>query len=62
DEEVWCMCREPAHGRMILCDNDDCPIQWYHFSCVGLTKASKGDWYCKECQAHYKSKNPKNSS
>ncbi|KAI9263427.1 the Ing1 Phd finger in complex with A histone H3k4me3 peptide, partial [Phascolomyces articulosus] len=50
DDEVWCFYREPAHGKMIQCDNDDCLIQWYHFSCVGLKKAPKGDWYCEECQ------------
>jgi hypothetical protein len=23
---------------MVACDNDACPREWFHLSCVGLTK------------------------
>ncbi|KAI9263431.1 hypothetical protein BDA99DRAFT_438424 [Phascolomyces articulosus] len=58
-QEIWCICREPAHGKMIQCDNDQCHYQWFHFSCVGLKKAPKGDWYCEEYQNQHKDKKQK---
>ena len=32
-EKLWCFCGQPSYGRMILCDNDCCPIQWFHCDC-----------------------------
>jgi hypothetical protein len=26
-----------------------CPIEWFHFECVGLTAPVKGKWYCPVC-------------
>ena len=36
---------------MIGCDNDDCPIQWYHGRCVNIHQAlPEGTaWYCALC-------------
>lgn len=50
-ERVWCYCKKGEEGDMIACDNDACPIQWFHLSCLKLTLADvpKGKWYCKEC-------------
>lgn len=28
-----------------------CPIEWFHFACVGLTSKPKGKWFCKRCVA-----------
>jgi len=50
DEPTYCSCRQISYGEMIGCDNDDCPIEWYHFNCVGLTTKPKGKWYCPECR------------
>ncbi len=31
---------------MIACENSECPIEWFHFSCVGFTPETrpKGEW------------------
>ena len=34
---------------MIACDNDDCPYEWFHVSCVGLDSIPQGEWHCKDC-------------
>lgn len=36
---------------MVACDNDDCPYQWFHWTCVGLKAEPKGDWLCPHCSA-----------
>jgi len=33
-----------SYGEMILCENDLCPIEWFHFSCVSLQSKPKGRW------------------
>ena len=35
---------------MIGCDNDLCPIEWFHFGCMGLTAKPKGKWFCPKCR------------
>lgn len=50
DEPTYCSCQQVSYGEMIGCDNDDCPIEWYHFNCVGLSTKPKGKWYCPECR------------
>ncbi|KAH8347574.1 hypothetical protein KR059_012978 [Drosophila kikkawai] len=39
-----------SFGEMILCDNDLCPIEWFHFSCVSLVLKPKGKWFCPNCR------------
>ena len=41
----------PESGYMIGCDSDYCPIEWFHFDCVGITEAPSGKWICAECKA-----------
>lgn len=50
DEPTYCLCDQISFGEMILCDNDLCPIEWFHFSCVSLTLKPKGKWYCPNCR------------
>lgn len=33
-----------------------CPIEWFHFGCVGLTAKPKGKWYCPRCTEDRKKK------
>jgi hypothetical protein len=37
-EPRYCYCNQVSFGEMVACDNDSCPTEWFHLSCVGLTK------------------------
>lgn len=50
NEPTYCLCDQISYGEMIMCDNDLCPIEWFHFSCVTLTTKPKGKWYCPKCR------------
>lgn len=50
DSKVYCTCRSISHGDMVACDNDNCPYEWFHWKCVGLTREPVGTWYCDECR------------
>ncbi|EDO37532.1 predicted protein [Nematostella vectensis] len=45
-----------SYGEMIGCDNMECPIEWFHFPCVGLVAKPKGKWYCPKCSQDRKKK------
>ena len=47
-EEVYCFCRGPSLGRMVACEYEKCPFEWFHFKCVGLSKEPEGDWFCSD--------------
>ncbi|XP_069746513.1 inhibitor of growth protein 1 isoform X2 [Narcine bancroftii] len=50
NEPTYCLCNQVSYGEMIGCDNDECPIEWFHFSCVSLHHKPKGKWYCPKCR------------
>ncbi|EEC09144.1 putative inhibitor of growth protein [Ixodes scapularis] len=50
DEPTYCLCEQVSFGEMICCDNEECAIEWFHFSCVALTTKPKGRWYCPRCR------------
>lgn len=50
NEPKFCYCEQISYGEMVACDNDDCERKWFHFPCVGLTKAPEGNWLCRECE------------
>ncbi|XP_065344575.1 inhibitor of growth protein 1 [Cloeon dipterum] len=50
DEPTYCLCDQISYGEMICCDNDLCPIEWFHFSCVSLSLKPKGKWFCPRCR------------
>jgi len=35
-EEHFCLCRRGYEGQMVGCDSGACPVEWFHFECVGL--------------------------
>ena len=39
-------------GNMSSCHNENCPIEWFHFQCVGFKKkpSAKTKWYCPDCK------------
>ena len=49
EEVTYCFCQEGEHGKMICCDNSECKISWFHFKCVGIKRAPRGDWFCPNC-------------
>jgi hypothetical protein len=49
NEPVYCLCRQIAYGEMIACDNEDCPVEWFHYACVNLSKKPRSFWLCPEC-------------
>lgn len=50
EEEVEvCICRQPITEEMLVCDNPDCQIQWFHLSCVDLKGVPKTKWLCPTC-------------
>ena len=52
-DETWCYCDQVESGNMVLCDNENCHIQWFHYECVGLDSTDsviKGKWYCPDCR------------
>jgi len=51
NEPTYCLCNQVSYGEMVGCDNPSCPIEWFHYGCVGLTDAPKGKWYCPDCSA-----------
>lgn len=50
DDQIYCFCRQPSFGGMVACDAKDCPYEWFHFKCVGLSDTPKGVWYCPDCR------------
>ncbi|KAK6542225.1 hypothetical protein TWF694_011924 [Orbilia ellipsospora] len=52
NEPTYCLCNRISFGTMVGCDNEDCPKEWFHMECVGLTaeppKTVK--WYCPLCR------------
>ncbi|XP_048740342.1 inhibitor of growth protein 3-like isoform X2 [Ostrea edulis] len=60
NEPRYCLCNQVSYGDMVGCDNDDCPIEWFHYGCVGLTQAPKGKWFCPQCTAAIKRRGRRN--
>lgn len=50
DETLYCFCKKVSYGDMVGCDNDNCPYQWFHYKCVGVTEEPTGEWLCPECR------------
>ena len=49
-ESPYCLCGKIKDDTpMIGCDAPGCPLEWYHFECVGVTIPPEGDWICPEC-------------
>ncbi|EQL34501.1 hypothetical protein BDFG_03649 [Blastomyces dermatitidis ATCC 26199] len=51
-EPRYCYCNQVSFGEMVACDNETCPREWFHLSCVGLSRAplKSSKWYCNECK------------
>ena len=49
EEPRYCYCNGVSYGDMVACDNEKCPIEWFHWNCVGLSAEPKGRWLCPNC-------------
>ncbi|XP_015372222.1 PREDICTED: inhibitor of growth protein 3-like [Diuraphis noxia] len=56
NEPRYCLCNQVAYGTMVACDNKKCPIEWFHYECVGITRSPHGKWYCPKCVIKLKKK------
>ncbi|PTB64079.1 hypothetical protein BBK36DRAFT_1178160 [Trichoderma citrinoviride] len=56
DDKRYCLCHNVSYGDMVACDNDNCPYEWFHWSCVGLKSEPNGTWYCPECTEKFQRK------
>ena len=50
EPDTWCICGQPEYGRMIKCDNDECPFTWFHYRCVNIKRKPRGKWLCDSCR------------
>lgn len=51
NEPRYCICNQVSYGDMVACDNGDCPVEWFHYNCVGITQPPRGKWFCPQCTA-----------
>ena len=35
NEPLYCSCQRVSFGDMVACEADTCPIEWFHYECVG---------------------------
>ena len=55
EEEDYCFCGCPSHGKMIACDGKNCSYEWFHIACVGMVDDmflgnDIGEWFCPCCE------------
>ena len=60
-EPRYCYCNQVSYGSMVACDAKDCTREWFHLSCVGLTKApgKNGSYIILLPSSHILSLSPK---
>ncbi|XP_038062327.1 inhibitor of growth protein 1-like [Patiria miniata] len=50
DGRQYCVCGEPSTMEMIACDDDQCTVVWWHYSCAGVCADTIPDtWVCSRC-------------
>jgi inhibitor of growth protein 3 len=54
DDKKYCMCQSVSYGDMVACDNESCPYEWFHWTCVGLKSEPVGTWICPICTKNMK--------
>jgi len=54
DDKKYCSCQSVSYGDMVACDNESCPYEWFHWTCVGLKSEPVGTWICPECSKNMK--------
>lgn len=54
DDKKYCICQSVSYGDMVACDNESCPYEWFHWTCVGLKSEPEGTWICPVCTKNKK--------
>jgi inhibitor of growth protein 3 len=54
DDKKYCICQSVSYGDMVACDNEQCPYEWFHWTCVGLKSEPVGTWICPVCTKNNK--------
>jgi inhibitor of growth protein 3 len=54
DDKKYCICQSVSYGDMVACDNESCPYEWFHWTCVGLKSEPVGTWICPVCTKNMK--------
>lgn len=54
DDRKYCTCQSVSYGDMVACDNESCPYEWFHWTCVGLKSEPIGTWICPTCTKNMK--------
>ena len=49
NNKFYCSCKRPSFPLMTACDGKKCHIEWYHYSCVKISRVPRGKWYCNNC-------------
>ncbi|WAQ95781.1 ING2-like protein [Mya arenaria] len=42
-EKTWCYCDQVESGEMICCDDENCHIVWFHFTCLKIERKPRGE-------------------
>jgi hypothetical protein len=42
NEPLYCSCQRVSFGDMVACEADTCPIEWFHYECVGAPELQRG--------------------
>ncbi|WVQ68356.1 uncharacterized protein L199_006563 [Kwoniella botswanensis] len=50
NEPRYCYCNQVSYGQMIGCENEECPLEWFHLTCLGLESPPQGKWWCDICR------------
>ena len=49
NSKFYCICKRPSFPPMITCDGTNCHIEWFHHSCIKISRAPRGKLYCNNC-------------
>lgn len=49
---LWRICGGPEWRDLIACERKDCPIEWFHFQCVGLSAAPDESGFVHSAKIH----------
>ncbi|XP_057305418.1 uncharacterized protein LOC130642349 [Hydractinia symbiolongicarpus] len=61
-EKYLIFCYQREKGNLIVCDNNDCKIGWFHIKCLRIKRIPRGKWFCAECKEEDRQKRLSNKN